>query len=279
MRGYTIAKLYFKINEYKTAEHWVSLYLSANDNCAAAHKLRGQCFEKLKKPEQQLLAYQRSLELDKKQTDLLIEVCKLLQMDELSGVTAAKARYWYELAESRSVQHEAVLNLKLKFLNDGANQTVHEILLKEIMQRPLDIGLHIRLVRNHIEHNRIGEAFKYAYDIEMKQNPQFRNSIDWYATVTQALAKYKAENESHLDSDWPYWLLLISTLDRHVFLSLAHTSNDSADNARNLAECVNFLFELDQALNKVTNILFPSVLFSDCRGVIIERCIFRWLQR
>lgn len=256
MRGYTIAKLYFKIGEYKTAEHYVSLYLSANDNCAAAHKLRGQCFEKLKKPEQQLLAYQRSLELDKKQTDLLIEVCKLLQMDEVSGVTAAKARYWYELAESRNIQDDAVLNLKLKYLNDGANRTdtwknVHEILLKEIVQRPLDIGLRIRLVRNYIEQNRIGDAFKYAFDIEMKESAPFRNSLDWYVTVAQALAKYKTENEPRLDKDWSYWLLLICTLDRHLFLTLAHSSKNSTEIALNLAECVNSLFELDQALNKV----------------------------
>lgn len=176
-------------------------------------------------------------------------------MDELSGVTAAKARYWYELAESRNIQDDAVLNLKLKYLNDGAHRTdtwknVHDILLKEIAQRPLDIGLRIRLVRHYIEQGRISDAFKYAYDIEMKQNAQFRNSIDWYSTVAQLIAKYKAENESHLDKDWTYWLLLICTLDRHVFLALAQTSNDSAQNARNLSECVNLLFELDQALNK-----------------------------
>lgn len=257
MRCYNFARQYFKIGEYKAAEHYVSLYLSTNDNCAAAHKLRGQCFEKLRKPEQQLLAYQRSLELDKKQTDLLVEVCKLLLSDEVSGVTAAKARYWYELAESRNVQDAAVLNLKLKYLNDGANIT--DILLREIVQRPLDIGLRIRLMRNYIEQNRIVDAFKYAYDIEMKQNSKFRNSIDWYVAIGQTLAKYKSEHEPHLDKDWSYWLLLICTLDRHLFLSLAHSSNDSTENAQNLAESVNLLFELDQALNKVILSLFIAL--------------------
>lgn len=255
MRGYTFAKQYFKIGEYKTAEHYVSLYLSANENNAAAHKLRGQCLEKLRKPDQQLLAYQRSLELDKNQPDLLIEVCKLMLMDEVSGVTAAKARSWYELAESRNVQDAAVLSLKLKYMNGGANTT--DILMNEIVRRPLDVGLRVRLVRKYIEQNRIEDAFKYAYDIEMKQNAKFRNSIDWYVTVGQTLAKYKTEHETHLDKDWSYWLLLVCTLDRHLFLSLAHSSNDSADNARNLAESGNLLFELDQALNKVIAVRRP----------------------
>lgn len=251
MRGYTIGKLYFKIGEYKIAEHYVSLYLKANDKCAAAHKLHGKCFEKLKKPEQQLLAYQRSLELDKKQTDLLIEVCKLLQMDEVSGVTAAKARYWYELAESRNIQDDAVLNLRLKYLNDGATPSdVQDILLREIVQRPLDIGLRIRLMCTYIEQNRIGDAFRYAYDIEMKQNLQFRNSLDWYGMVAQTLAKYKTENEPNLSSDWSYWLLLICTLDRHLFLLLANSTKNSSA-AENLAECMSSLHELDQALYKV----------------------------
>lgn len=251
LRGYTIAKLYYKIGDYKTAEHWISAYLTANDNCAAAHKLRGQCFEKLKKPEQQLLAYQRSLELDKTQSDLLVEICKLLQMDELSGTTSSgKARYWYELAESRNIQHDAVSNLKLKYLgNEDSNR--HDILLKEIGQRPNDVGLRIRLVRNYLEQNRTTDAFKYVYDIEMKQNVPFRHSSDWYATIAPTLAKYKTENEAHLDRDWPYWLLLVCTLDRHLLLALGQTSTDSHVSARNLTDCVHLLFELDQALDKV----------------------------
>lgn len=64
----------------------------------------GQCYEKLKRPDKQLLAYQRSLQLDNKQADLLVEVCKLLQNNELPGVSPAKARYWYELADSRNLK-------------------------------------------------------------------------------------------------------------------------------------------------------------------------------
>lgn len=228
-----------------------------NDNCAAAHKFLGQCYEKLKKPDKALAAYQRSLELDKKQPDLLIEICKLLQSDELTGITAAKARYWYELAESRNIQHDAVLNLKLKYLNEaetdgsGPTKNVQDIILKEVVSRPFDIGLRIRLLRHFLDQNKVNDAFKYAFDIEMKQNGQFRNSVDWYATVAQVLAKYKASNETTLKTNWPYWLLLICTLERQTYLSLAQSPNDSAAISENLTEAASLLFEFDQNLNKV----------------------------
>lgn len=257
MRGYSIAKLYFKIGEYKTAEQWISLYLKTNDNCAAAHKFHGQCFEKLKKPEQQLLAYQRSLQLDKKQNDLLIEVCKLLQLDELSNYASTKAKYWYDLAESRGIQDDAVLNVKLKYLNNGDNgsdswKSIHEILLKEIVQRPNNVGLRLRLLRTLVDQNKVDEAFKSAFDLELKRISQFRNSIDWYATLGHVLAKYKDVNEAVLGKDWSYWLLLITSLERHLFLILSQTSNDSSIASKNVIEATGLLFNFDQALHQLT---------------------------
>lgn len=83
---------------------YLQRYIKHNDQNPDAYKLLGQCYEKLKLPDKQLFAYQRSLELDKKQTDLLVEVCRLLQNNEFPGVTPAKARYWYELAESRNLK-------------------------------------------------------------------------------------------------------------------------------------------------------------------------------
>lgn len=251
--------MYFKIGEYKTAEQWISLYLSANENCAAAHKLHGQIFEKLKRPESQLVAYQRSLQLDKKQNDLLIEVCKLLQSEELSGYAASKGRYWYELAEARGLQDDVVLNLKLKYLNDGVNRTgswenVHEIILKEIVQRPHDVGLRIRLVRHFLDQDKVDEAFKTVAELEQTQISQFRNSVDWYAVVLKVLGQYEAANESSLSKDWPYWLLLVTALDRQLFLTLCQASSDSSVASKSLNEASSLLFELDQALSKLTTL-------------------------
>lgn len=219
----------------------------------------GQCYEKLKRPDKQLQAYQRSLELDKKQTDLLVEVCKLLQNNELSDVTPAKARYWYELAESRNIHDSAVLNLKLKFMNSGDQTGVHDIILKEIVRRPHDIALRIRLVCYFLDQKRIDDAFKYVSDIEMKPNNKFRNSIDWYSTVSLVLDRYRETNSATIPKNWPYWLQLVTTIERQVFLFLSRSPKEAYTIDSNLLDVQNLLFELDQNLNKVaTSCSFPE---------------------
>lgn len=237
---------------------WIQRYIQANDRNAEAYKILGQCYEKLKRPDKQLFAYQRSLELDKKQTELLIEVCKLLQNNELSDVTPAKARYWYELAESRNIHDSAVLNLKLKFSSGSDQAGVQDIIFNEIARRPYDIGLRIRLVYYFLDQNRIDDAFKYVTDLQLKPNIKFRNSMDWNSTVSHVLDKYKDKNAATISKNWPYWLQRISTIERQLFLVLMRSSKDSNAIDHNLLEATNLLFELDQSLNKVAACNFPE---------------------
>lgn len=280
-KGYSIARLYYKIGEYQTAVQYLTSYLAVNERNPIAYKFLGECYEKLKKPDKALTAYQNSLELDKKQTDLLIQVCKLLQMDELSNVATNRARYYYELAESRNVQHEAVLNLKLKHLKSEQNgngnpQNIQEIILKEIKMRPSDICLRIRLLRHYLDQNQIDDGFKYAYDNEIQQSGHFRHSRDWYRTVKEVLDKYRVlpMNEKKLNQNWPFWLLSLIVTERQVYLSLVQTSHDSHNTAANLADATNHLYDLDQLLQKIS-VMNPcpsnerelnSQLFSHFRG-------------
>lgn len=248
-RGYRISGLYFNIGEYSSALEYIQKYISSNNRNAAAYKVLGQCYEKLKRPDKQLQAYQRSLELDKKQTDLLVEVCKLLQSNELSDVTPAKARFWYELAESRNVTDPAVLNLKLKFMDNGDVAGMQDIILKEIFRRPLDIGLHTQLVYHYLGQSRVDDAFKYVTDNELKpNNNKFRNSSDWCKTVMRVLEAYKEKHLASIQKNWPYWLQLIITIERQLFLALLDSSEHSQ------ADATNLLFELDSNLGKVAKI-------------------------
>lgn len=65
--------MYFKIGEYSTVEHYLTNYLKVKEETAAAHKLLGQCYQNLKKSDKSLASFQRSLQLDKKQPELIIE--------------------------------------------------------------------------------------------------------------------------------------------------------------------------------------------------------------
>lgn len=213
-----------------------------------AHRLQGQCFEKLGKIDKALQAYQISLHLNSAQPELLTDVCKLSLSTETT-INSSKARYWCQMADKMNLQNESVLNLKLKLLNkDNANPNqVEDLILKEIMSRPLDVTLRIRLIEYYLEHNRVSEAFSQAFEIESKQsnNDSFALSLDWYNTLSSMLTKYK-NKETLLN--WPYWLMCITTIERQLFLMLCtNTSNLSAPNLC-LTDCTNLLFEFDQLL-------------------------------
>lgn len=189
---------------------------------------------------------------------MLVEVCKLLQNTELSDVTPAKARYWYELAESRNIHDPAILNLKLKYSGGNDQAGVQDIIFNEIARRPYDIGLRIRLVHFFLDQNRIDDAFKYVSDLQLNSNIKFRQSMDWNSTVSRVLDKYKEKHAATISTNWPYWLQRISTVERQLFLTLMQTPKDSNAIDHNLLEATNLLFELDQYLNKIVTCNFPE---------------------
>lgn len=70
-KGYTVAKYYFKVGEYTSALNWVTRFVEVRENSAPALKLAGQCYEKQKQFDRALQFYQRSLQADPKQSELI----------------------------------------------------------------------------------------------------------------------------------------------------------------------------------------------------------------
>lgn len=256
LRGLAIARQYFKLGEYASAEHWLSCFLTVQEDSAPGHKLLGQCYEKQKKIDRAITSYQRSLQLDSKQTGLITEVCKLLLSDDNFSKNLSKAKHWCDLAETERINHEAVLNLKLKVANKDVatdNKLVKEIILKEIVARPLDPGLRIRLVKHFVDEKKLDDAFKYCYDIEMKFTETFQQSIEWANAISSMLTKYVEVNANTYQSNWSYWLLSTLTLDRQIYLNLLADSSLQAIKQNNLKEIATLIFELDQNLRKFSD--------------------------
>uniref|UniRef100_A0A182STJ7 RanBD1 domain-containing protein n=1 Tax=Anopheles maculatus TaxID=74869 RepID=A0A182STJ7_9DIPT len=258
LRGLAIARQYFKLNEYASAEHWLSCYLSVQEDSAPAHKLLGQCYEKQKKFDRAITAYQRSLQLDSKQTGLITDVCKLLLMDDNLSKHLSKAKHWCDLAESERINHEAVLNLKLKVANKDAtadNKLVKDIILKEILGRPLDPLLRVRLVDHFLDEKKLDEAFKYCFELEMKFCEPFMQSNDWTNGVANMLSKYSDSpppgDGAGLQRHWNYYLLQALVLDRQIHLNLLADSTMETIKRSNLKEIAQKLFKLDQTLQQV----------------------------
>lgn len=198
----------------------------------------------MKKYEKALAAYQRSLQLNSKQPDLLIDVCKLILSDELA-LTPGKIRYWCDLVDAEHIQHEAALNLKMRLLRrDNADpKQMEDMLQREIVQQPNNVSLRVQMVKHMMEQDRLTDAFKYVFDLENKHREYFSGSLDWYNSVAQVVAKL-AKND--LTSNWMYWLLALKTIDRQVELTLS--ADKFYPQTANLSECSNLLFQFDQTL-------------------------------
>lgn len=245
LRGFTVAKLYYRINEFSTAKQYLNSYLSVKKDNAEAHKLLGQIYIMLKNPDKALQSFQCSLQLNTKQPDVLTEICRLLLED--TNISSNKAKYWCELAESAKIQDDAVFGLRMKLMEGNETET---LLKKKIIDRPNSVQLRVHLVRYYIEKDQVVDAFNYVYQLEMSQKDEFSNSSEWYNIVWLVLSQY--DKQPNVKKDWDYWLLLIICLERQVQISFAF--NCSATTAADTSETTNFLFKLDQYLFKFSQI-------------------------
>lgn len=248
----TISKLYFKLAEFNIALQYVSSYLQVKNDSHQAYRLQGECYEKLNKIDKALKSYQQSLQLEPKQFDLLQRICKMMLANE-HILSSGQAQYWCDFAAAQNCKDESVLNLKLKLMsrNNADPKQVQDVILSEIMARSTDVSLRIRLVKHYLDQNRVSDAFKYTYDIEMKQNEFFAQSIDWYNAIASVLAKCNTEQKAK----WPFWLLSIMTLERQCFLKLCAAEIMKQQQMLNLTECANLLFEFDQTLSAASSIV------------------------
>lgn len=259
LRGLTVAKCYANVGEYRSALQYISTYLSIKSNTPQAYRLQGECYEKLGKTELALQSYQTSLQLAPNQPDLITNVCKLFLATDLLTGQHSKARHWCNQAKSLNIQNETVLNLNLlltsKETNSNNGENVEKLIASEIVARPTDIGLYIRLVKHYLDNGKIDDAFSYVYTIEMKQQDLFSRSLDWQNTIGQMLNKYKQFTKDY-DKNWKFWLMLIGSIERQLFLNLCTDSPATHSLQTIISDCVNLLFEFDQQLELISKSLY-----------------------
>jgi len=168
------------------------------------------------------------------------------------SASPSKAKYWCDLADNENIRDDHVLSLRLKMLNKDKksdSKPVEDMILKEITARPSDVGLRIRLVKFLLEEKRVGEAFKYCFDLEMKFMEIFLLSIDWYTTVASVLAQHNTHDT------WNYWCLLLISIERQIFLNLKKDLSLQAIKQNNIKEVTNLIYEFDQVLKKAADSL------------------------
>uniref|UniRef100_A0A1B0DDN1 Uncharacterized protein n=1 Tax=Phlebotomus papatasi TaxID=29031 RepID=A0A1B0DDN1_PHLPP len=255
LRGYTVAKMYYKIGEYPSAQHYVSAYISVKKDNAAAYRLLGKCCMLQKKVENALEAYQKSLQVDAHQPDLVVEVSKILLSDD-SNLTSSKLKFWKDLVlRDESIQDDAVMNLRFKLMSkSSSSHVVEDVIIKEIAKKPNDVNLRISLLKQFLDKKKVSEAFRYVSDIEVKYHGQFLHSLEWYNTVAMVLSTYKKTETTSAVTNKDFCCLYLNALERQIYLNLEADSALASVRGGNVSECARVLFELDQFLYQFSQV-------------------------
>nr|CAD7394594.1 unnamed protein product [Timema cristinae] len=244
MRYYQVAKLYYNIKEWEIARRYVSNYLSVHEGSAEAHKLLGQVYDRQGQKKQALEQFKCSLELNAKQADLVLKVCELLvEVDD--PINADRARYWCERAEATHPHNPVVFKLKEHLLTASGKHDLTDLeglIAAEIVHRPTDVSLRIRLLKLYLDNNKVEDAYNHASEIEGRY--LFRDESGWYTCLVQVCQAYESSSGS---KDLKFYLMYVSVLERAVALCLQEHATFVC---RSVSDSVQALFRLDQMLEK-----------------------------
>ncbi|ALC45939.1 Nup358, partial [Drosophila busckii] len=262
LKGYSIARLYVKINEFPKAIEYLTAYLRVKDEYSG-HKLIAQCYKEQTPPDYNKVLdhYQRCIQLNPRQPDVIKDACQLLN-EHAAVYNSERAAYWIDLAKDEPELRESdivyALSLKQRTsTNSGGGdqqQSVELLLHRELIARPQDPVIRVRLMHSYLESKRHDEAFNFAYKTEVESTAAEWQSTEWYEVVWTVLRKCESQKDN--SNNWAYWELTLITLERLVQLSLQSEPC--------LAECTTQLFKFDQYLNKFS-LLADKLTANGCR--------------
>ncbi|XP_044009025.1 E3 SUMO-protein ligase RanBP2-like [Aphidius gifuensis] len=244
LRCYNIAKLYYSVQDYDSARHYVSSYLEVKSESAPAHKLLGEIFEALGQKQKALVQYKQSLELEGRQDDLVLKVCELLTDTDVS-VDVNSVKYWTERASDKFPNHSIIFRLKERMLisekTDVTNEDLEALIISELSARPSDIELRVKLIKYYQSKKRLDDAFQHAIDIESKFS--HRDSLIWYETLCALLTQYKDTKQQK----WSFWILYLSCLERYAALSI---KEQGIQIPKSIEDAIQAVSNFDQALTE-----------------------------
>ncbi|XP_056146006.1 E3 SUMO-protein ligase RanBP2 [Lampris incognitus] len=191
IKGFLFAKLYFEAKEYELAKRHVSEYLKVQERDPKAHKFLGKLYEREGEINKAIGCYKRSVDLNPAQRDLVLKVAELLCSKEECD---SRADFWVEKAAKLLPGNPAVFNLKEQLLSRQGQQgwnRLFDLLQAELVVRPADTHVNIKLVQLYLKDGRLDEAVKHCLVAEKKG--QMRHSLDWYTMVVQTLQDHLAQ--------------------------------------------------------------------------------------
>ncbi|GBP59672.1 E3 SUMO-protein ligase RanBP2 [Eumeta japonica] len=246
LRTYSIARLYYEVEDYASCQRYVEQYITEKSNSAAAYKLLGQALQKLGQKERALEQYKSSLDIDPTQSSLVLDICAIL-VDKDVTFDTGRAKYWCEKAEATFPKHPVTFQLreKLMVMVNPDPEAIIQLLKSELAVHPKDVTLHARLLKHYSQTNRHNEAFEHSFEYEF-DNKNFTNNYAWYETLGQIL-KYYTDDKT----DWKYQLLLLTVKEKLCALSLTEIPSGAS---KGFVESNNLLHDYDQTLSFVAKL-------------------------
>lgn len=107
-RDLVMAKLYYKNKDFKMAEKCIDEYLSINPEDVSALKIQAQIYEQQKRYDKAFDMYERCFLIEPDRTGVLLDICRILQVDYLEQVDYRK---WLQLASKAFPSNPIVTNL------------------------------------------------------------------------------------------------------------------------------------------------------------------------
>ncbi|KAL1421143.1 hypothetical protein MTO96_023318 [Rhipicephalus appendiculatus] len=227
IRGFNFAKLYFSVKDYESATRYLAEYLAVNDKQASAHKLMGEIHEAAGRLNQALQSYKHSLALEENQKDVILKICEIYSELPADQETT---RYWLERAESLFPGHRIIFKLKESLTRARGEPDVKDmenLITSELVTRPLDVALRVKLLRLLLNSGRVLDAYKHA--LQAEEEPQFGAeafySLPWQRCLADVFEAYQENQAGPVDESFLAKYLL--TLDQLASLALTNPSSSA----------------------------------------------------
>ncbi|XP_075747583.1 E3 SUMO-protein ligase RanBP2-like isoform X1 [Rhipicephalus microplus] len=227
IRGFNFAKLYFSVKDYESATRYLAEYLAVNDKQASAHKLMGEIHEAAGRRNQALQSYKHSLALEENQKDVIMKICEIYSEFPADQETT---RYWLERAESIFPGHRIVFKLKeslTRATGEPDTKDMENLITSELVTRPLDVALRVKLLRLLLNSGRVLDAYKHA--LQAEEEPQFGTeafySLPWQRCLADVFEAYQENQAGPVDESFLAKYLL--TLDQLASLALTNPSSSA----------------------------------------------------
>ncbi|GAB1608701.1 hypothetical protein Ahia01_001154500, partial [Argonauta hians] len=138
----------------------------------------GQLCESLKDYKGAFVSYEKCLQFNENQKDVILKVCELLLRTK---VDKEKVKYWIEKAESVAQGSEVVFHLKEKLIDtesDGNPTEMENFLKSELVKKPSNVHVRIKLLKLYVDSKRIETAISHAVSVDSLYIFDF--NVDWY---------------------------------------------------------------------------------------------------